>query len=195
MTTAFGDYYQYAFYLYPMIPICAYIAIDWLKEQKERYYFLITILSISVLIGVSSYLYKYNDDIKEKTGDYYLEEEYLQIVSQIPSDGSVFTRLLAKEDIMLTARAYSQQMGLLYEVPIMYDAVRAANMYDDNIRLLHQQIEDPELALGNITSMSRQYRCNYLVLPLEFDQRGDMENLGYQCVIETENYVLYKISI
>jgi hypothetical protein len=50
---------------------------------------------------------------------------------------------------------------------------------------------DPTDNLGGLIQISRAHQCNFLVLPLEADDREAMTYGGYEVLYEDETYVLY----
>ncbi len=186
-----AEEYWYVFLLLPVIPICAYCATEavLLQEKKENKIILFLALLLIALMGKRAVN---NDDILTNSENRaYIADEYLQLFMEMDVEGEPIV-LLADDSIMESARAYSQNIGLPYEVTLMNQPADVIEQfYSADLVLVHSQMQEPLNCLGNITTVARVYRCNYLILPLEADERWAMEAGGYEVLAQTEQYVLY----
>lgn len=186
-----ADEYWYVFLLLPVIPICAYCCTEavFLQEKKRDKILLFLVLVFVAAIGGRAI----NGDggLVRNDNRAYIADEYLQLFMEMDVEGESVV-LLADDTIMESARAYSQNIGLPYEVTLMNQPADVIEQfYSADLVLVHSQMQAPLNCLGNITAVARAYRCNYLVLPLEADERWAMEEGGYEVLAQTEQYVLY----
>lgn len=186
-----ADNYWSAFLLLPVIAVCAYCGtkVLWMQERKrDKIAVFFALLLIAVMTGGVP---RDDSNIIKNENRAYLPDEYVSMFEKMNiSDEPVV--LLANDDIMESARAYSANIGLPYEVTLIQQSADVVKQfYSDDLVLVHTQMQQPVNLLGNITSTARAYRCNYLILPLEADDRSAMEYGGYEALAETEHYVLY----
>lgn len=183
--------YWYVFLLLPVIPICAYCCTEavFMQEKKKDKAFIFLALALIAVIGGRA-MNGEGSPVKNENRAY-IADEYLQLFMEMDVEGEPIV-LLANDAIMESARAYSQNIGLPYEVTLINQpADVAGQFYGADLVLAHSQMQAPLNCLGNITTVARAYQCNYLILPLEADERWAMEEGGYEVLAQTEQYVLY----
>lgn len=185
-----SDQYWYVFLLLPVIGICAYCFVEAVTEQRSCTDRVIVFISLILIALIAGRVMNQNTYLQTCENRAYISDEYLQLFQEMNIEGESVV-LLANDDIMENARAYSQYIGLPYEVPLINSVEVAQQLYGEALILLHGQMQQPSSCLGNITTTARNYQCNYLILPLEADERWEMEYGGYEVLKETENYVLY----
>jgi hypothetical protein len=184
------DYWQ-VFLLLPVIAVCAYVFVEVTGMQKNRRNQWIVAAALIVIVLMSGGLLSDGNGLTRNTNRAYIDEEYLELFSKMNMEGEPIV-LLANDDIMDSARAYSQYIGLPYEVTLMNQSEEVTEQFfKQDLITVHQQIQQPAFYLGNITTVARKYQCNYLILPLDSDDRAAMESGGYMVLKETEGYVLY----
>lgn len=185
-----GEYW-YVFLLLPVIAICAYCCTEAVLMQEKKQDRLITFLALALIAVVGGRMMNDNTGLTKCENRAYIADEYLQLFEEMNIEGEPVV-LLANDDIMESARAYSQNIGLPYEVTLINQPAEVVEQfYGADLVLIHGQMQQPFNCLGNITKTARTYQCNYLILPLEADERWEMENGGYEVLTETEEYVLY----
>lgn len=183
--------YWYAFLLLPVIPVCAYACVEAVSLQEKKIDKWIVFVALALIAGVAGNFMNDNLSASPAENSAYIQQEYLDMFSEMNIEGEPVV-LLANDDIMESARAYSTNIGLPYEVALINQSKTAVDLlYSANLVLVHGQMQNPVNCLGNITATARAYQCNYLILPLEADDRGVMEYAGYEVLLETEKYVLY----
>lgn len=183
--------YWYVFLLLPVIPICAYVCVEAVSLQKKTIDKWIVFVALVLIAGVAGNFMNHNPAATPVENRACISQEYLDMFSEMNIEGEPIV-LLANDDIMESARAYSANIGLPYETTLIdrpWEEVQ--EMYDASLALVHEQMQNPLNCLGNITATARAYQCNYLVLPIEADDRSAMEHGGYEVLLETEKYVLY----
>lgn len=183
--------YWYAFLLLPVIAICAYVCVEavYLQEKKKDRW--IVFGALVLITAIAGDLMNTIDVRVEAENRAYISEEYLELFSEMNIEGEPIV-LFADDDLMENARAYSHKIGLPYEVTLINQSQDVVQQfYSADLVLAHEQMQDPTNCLGNITTVSRAYMCNYLILPIEADERWAMENGGFEVLLETEKYVLY----
>lgn len=183
--------YWYAFLVLPIIPICAYVCVEAVSLQEKKTGKWIVFWTLVLIVAVAGNVMNGNATKVAVENRAYIQQEYLDMFSEMNIEGEPVV-LLANDDIMESARAYSVNIGLPYEVSLINQSKTAVDLlYSANLVLVHGQMQNPVNCLGNITATARAYQCNYLILPLEADDRGVMEYAGYEVLLETEKYVLY----
>lgn len=183
--------YWYAFLLLPVLPICAYACTEAVTMQEKKVDKWIVFVALSLIAGVAGTWMNGNPTVLQAENRAYIQQEYLDMLSEMNIEGEPVV-LLANDDIMESARAYSTNIGLPYEVTLINQTKDVVEQfYDARLQLVHGQMQNPVNAIGSITTIARDYRCNYLILPLDADERWAMENGGYEVLLETEKYVLY----
>ncbi|MCH5279941.1 MAG: hypothetical protein J1E61_00620 [Lachnospiraceae bacterium] len=184
-----GEYW-YAFLLLPIGAICAYCFVEAVNMQKKdrKWLVFIALVFICYLAGIGL---GNRENLQKNTTRAYVDEEYLNLFLKMDVEGEPII-LLANDEILESARAYSTVILMPYEVTLVNQSREVTvQFYGDDLMLLHAQMQDPLNCLGNITKTSRRYQCNYLILPIEADERWEMENGGYRVLYETEDWVLY----
>lgn len=185
-----GEYW-YAFLLLPVIAVCAYCCVEAVLMQEKKWDRLITFGALVLIAMVAGRMMNTNAGLTECENRAYISDEYLQLFQGMNIEGEPIV-LLANDDIMESARAYNQNIGLPYEVSLINQPANVVEqIYSAPLVLVHGQMQQPLDCLGNIAKTARAYQCNYLILPLEADERWAMENGGYEVLKETEKYVLY----
>ena len=183
--------YWYVFLLLPVIPICAYCCTESVMMQEKKKDKIIVFLALVLIALIGGRAMNGVDGLVRNDNRAYIADEYLQLFMEMDVEGEPIV-LLADDAIMESARAYSQNIGLPYEVTLMNQPADVIEQfYSADLVLVHSQMQAPLNCLGNITTVARAYRCNYLILPLEADERWAMEEGGYEVLAQTEQYVLY----
>lgn len=185
-----GEYW-YAFLLLPVIAVCSYCFAEAVSMQEGRKDKIIVFFTLILIALIGGRFLNGKDDLNPNTNRAYIDDEYLQLFDAMDVEGEPII-LFANDQIMESARAYSQYIGLPYEVTLINQPAEVVGQfYGDDLVLGHAQMQQPVDCLGNITTVARAYQCNYLILPLEADERWAMENGGYEVLEETGHYVLY----
>lgn len=185
-----GEYW-YVFLLLPVIAVCSYCCVEAVFVQEKKKDKLVTFFALVLIAIIGGKFINGTEGMSPNTNRAYIADEYLQLFDAMNVEDEPIV-LLANDDIMESARAYSQYIGLPYEVTLINQPAEVvAQFYGDDLVLGHSQMQQPLNCLGNITTLARAYQCNYLILPLEADERWAMENGGYEVLKETEQYVLY----
>lgn len=183
--------YWYAFLLLPVIPVCAYCCTEAVAMQEKKKDKIIVFFALVFIAVIGGKMMNGGDFLAKNDNRAYIADEYLQLFAKMNVEGEPIV-LLADDAIMESARAYSQNIGLPYEVTLMNQPSEVvAQFYSADLVLGHSQMQAPLNCLGNITTVARAYGCNYLILPLEADERWAMEEGGYEVLVETKRYVLY----
>lgn len=130
--------------------------------------------------------YRYDDQLQRKMAE---QVDYCDIIAGIPVDAPG-TKVLASDEIMQYLRAESLNVGLLYEIGIISSDV-ADQYYDPAVCGLYKDMQDPKDRLGQIVRIMKGHQCNYLIIPLEADERWEMEQSGSSVIRENDKFVLY----
>lgn len=185
-----GEYW-YVFLLLPVIPVCSYCWVEAVSMQEKKKDKRVTFLALLLIAVICGKFISGNEGLAVNTNRAYVADEYLSLFHAMDVEGEPVV-LLANDEIMESARAYSQYIGLPYEVTLINQPAEVVEQfYGADLVLGHSQMQQPVNCLGNITTIAKAYQCNYLILPLEADERWAMENGGYEVLEETEQYVLY----
>lgn len=183
--------YWYAFLLLPVIPVCAYACVEAVSLQEKETDKWVVFVALALITGVAGSFMNANPSASPVENRAYIQQEYLDMFSEMNIEGEPVV-LLANDDIMESARAYSANIGLPYEVTLINQPPEVVEQfYGANLVLVHGQMQNPMNCMGNITATARAYQCNYLILPLGADDRSAMAYGGYEVLLETEKYVLY----
>jgi hypothetical protein len=185
-----GEYW-YVFLFLPVMAVCAYCFAEAVMMQEKKKDKLITFFALVFIALVAGRFMNANTERTSNTNRAYIADEYLEFFAQMNIEGEPIV-LLANDDMMESARAYSTNINLPYEVTLMNQPSEVVGQfYGNDLITVHGQMQQPLNCIGNITRVARAYGCNYLVLPLEADERWEMENGGYEVLIEDGQYVLY----
>ena len=156
-----------------------------MQEKKTDKW--IVFVALALIAGVAGNFMNDNPSAVAVENRACISQEYLDMFSEMNIEGEPIV-LLANDDIMESARAYSANIGLPYEVTLINQPWEVAQQfYDARLALVHGQMQNPLNCLGNITVTARAYQCNYLVLPIEADDRSAMEQARIQ--IKYEGYL------
>lgn len=186
-----ADEYWCVFLLTPIICICSYCFVEAVSMQKMRKEKMIVFIALILIAWIAGQGMNRTSALQQCENRAYIQDEYLALIKGMDVDGEPIV-LLANDDIMECARAYSSNIGLPYEVPLInQEAEVVEQFYDSRLVLVHEQMQQPAGFLGNIATTAREYQCNYLIIPVEADERWEMTNSGYEVLLETEGYVLY----
>ena len=117
-----------------------------------------------------------------------IPQPYQEIIAEIPLESNV--KVLAPDEILACLRAQSTEINLIYEVNLI-QSDDAEEYYDSGICSLHHSMQDIRNRLGQIVRIAEGNQCNYLVIPLDTDERWEMEQGGYIVLKETDEFVLY----
>lgn len=185
-----AEEYWSAFLLLPVTGVCAYCTTEAVMMREKKRDRLLTFLALAGIAVIAGGLMSGGHRAKSENRAY-IEDEYLDMFEKMNIEDEPVV-MLANDDIMESARAYSQYIGLPYEVTLISQPPEVVEQfYGADLVLLHDQMQQPINQLGNITATAKNYQCNYLILPLEADDRSAMKYGGYEVLTETENYVLY----
>lgn len=183
--------YWYVFLLLPVIPVCSYCWVEAVLMREKKKDKLVTFFALILIAVISGKFLNGKEGMNLNANRAYVADEYLKLFHAMDVEGEPIV-LLANDEIMESARAYSQYIGLPYEVALINQPAEVVKQfYGDDLVLGHAQMQQPLNCLGNITAVAKAYQCNYLILPLEADERWAMENGGYEVLEETKQYVLY----
>lgn len=186
-----AEEYWYVFLVLPVIPMCAYCCTEAVLLQEKKRDRIFTFLALVLIAVIGGRAMNGNAGLMKNDNRAYIAEEYLQLFTEMDVEDEPIV-LLANDSIMESARAYSQNINLPYEVTLINQPPDVVEQfYSADLVLAHNQMQAPLNCLGNITTVARAYRCNYLILPLEADERWAMEEGGYEVLAQTEQYVLY----
>lgn len=169
----------------PIVPLCAYALVCFCggKQKKTKAVsaaFLILICLLGLCGGLRRGCANNTDDL--------IPEEYRKMIALLPD--SADTKVLAGDDILTCIRAKSAAVSLLYE-PSYINSNLSAEYYDAAVLAVHADLQDPNGKLGNIVRVMEGNQCNYLILPIDADERWAMEQNGFAVVYESQDYVMY----
>lgn len=179
--------YRLLFSGLPIIPACAYCLSavpQWMKEKNRIAGIITMIFLMSFFITIIGE----NNQINRKKSEGIIPQSYKEIIAEIPLESNV--KVLAPDEILTCLRTQSTEINLIYEVNLI-QSDRAEKYYDLAVCSLHHIMQDPKNHLGQIVQMAKGNQCNYLVIPLETDERWEMEQGGYIVLKETDEFVLY----
>lgn len=190
----FGQYgYWHLALLLPVVPVCAYVILHLIISCRKIEGKRIVVLLLMVLFLFPALLMTNQSQRSKKETDAYIKQELVDIFEATPYTERRVV-LLGDDEVMEAARAYSQQIELPYEVPMMNDDLKEVEKrYEPSLIAVHQNLqkEDSLLYIGAIASIAREYECNYIVLPWDEISRYDLAYGGYEIILETEHYILY----
>lgn len=179
--------YWLLFSALPVIPACSYCLSavpSWIKEKNKTAGIIMT--AFILFFGVAVVLGSDRNERKKSEG--MIPQSYQEIIAEIPFESNV--KVLAPDEILTCLRMQSTDINLIYEVNLI-QSDQAEKYYDSALCSLHHIMHDSKNHLGQIVLMAKGNQCNYLVLPLETDERWEMEQGGYIVLKETDEFVLY----
>lgn len=179
--------YRLLFSGLPIIPSCSYCLSavpGWIKEKNKTAGIIMT--AFMLFLGVAVVLESDWNERKKSEG--MIPQSYQEIVAEIPLESNV--KVLAPDEILTCLRAQSTEINLIYEVNLIQSDY-AEKYYNSGICSLHYSMQDPTNRLGQIARIAEGNQCNYLVIPLDTDERWEMEQGGYIVLKETDEFVLY----
>lgn len=179
--------YRLLFSGLPIIPACSYCLSavpGWIKEKNKTAGIIMT--AFMLFLGVAVVLESDWNERKKSEG--MIPQSYQEIVAEIPLESNV--KVLAPDEILTCLRAQSTEINLIYEVNLIQSDY-AEKYYNSGICSLHYSMQDPTNRLGQIARIAEGNQCNYLVIPLDTDERWEMEQGGYIVLKETDEFVLY----
>lgn len=179
--------YRLLFLSLPIIPACSYCISavpGWIKEKNKTAGIIMTVFML--FLGVAVVLE--TDWNARKKSEGMIPQPYQEIIAEIPLESNV--KVLAPDEILACLRAQSTEINLIYEVNLI-QSDDAEEYYDSGICSLHHSMQDIRNRLGQIVRIAEGNQCNYLVIPLDTDERWEMEQGGYIVLKETDEFVLY----
>lgn len=183
--------YWYAFMLLPVTAVCGYCfveAVNMQEKGKKRWIVFLALLFICYLAGVGL---GSRGDLQRSTNRAYLNEEYLELFAKMDVEGEPVV-MLANDIVLENARAYSSYLSMPYEPTLISQSKDVAiQFYSEDMITLYERVQDPAGHLASIVRGARKYQCNYVILPIEADDREAMENMDYRVLFESDNWVLY----
>lgn len=171
------------------IPVLGYAMAKWWEQaEKKEVRRVQCFFTICFICFMAFGLYGAVQTKRISDVDELIPVECRSIIRRLPDQTE--TKVLAPDDIMLYIRAESADIDLLYEVYYM-NSVHADKYYDAAVCAAHDAMADPKDKLGSIVQIMNGNGCNYLILPLNADERWAMEQSGFLNICETEDYVVY----
>lgn len=173
----------------PVVLAAAYCIVTiphWIRNNKK-----LLAAGSAVCIGVliTGMLAEPRIETESRNADHGVWSDCEDIVSEIPLDDPM-TKVLAPDEVMEYLRAGSMNVGLLYE-PGLITSDHAENYYDTAVLAIHESMLEPKNKLGQIVQIVKGNQCSYLIIPLEADERWEMEQGGFSVIKENDKFVLY----
>lgn len=185
--------YYIAFYILPIYVLVPYIGTRFLEECKKwREKLSVCIVYVLILILVGSYNYQNNYFTTLTWSNNKLEvSEEIKNISYLLADYDYVKAIVPKE-VCEQIKEYDTHIKLLYGSDIIEGRLSNKNNAEEQrLRLIYQDIASAPESFEKIAGWAQQCECNCIIQKREYQDDETAQVLGYQCVGETENYLIY----
>ena len=176
-----GTYYR-ILWLMPMTVVIAYAGCKVVSHH----------IKLGVLIGcivlAISGTYVYNSQhISKATNPYHLPQETIEICDMIkPAEGEERVWALFPAEQVHFVRQYTTTI----QMPFGRDNL--VESWDRIIHPLYTLLQQEVIPVEELSELSIESYCNYIILLKTMEVEGDLEEYGIELIGETENYLVYR---
>jgi len=176
-----GTYYR-ILWLLPMTVIIAYAGCKAIGHHTR----LGVLIGCIVLIISGTYVYN-SQYITKAENPYHLPQETIELCEMImPEEGEERVWAVFPVEQVHFVRQYTTTI----QMPFGRDNLVGTWYYEQNplYTLLLQEV----IPVEELSELSIEYYCNYIILLKTMEVEGDMEEYGIELIGETENYLVYR---
>ena len=183
--------YVRLYWLLPISLVLAFLCVKLVTKAKKWKRIAVALICAGIIIYTGNYMFT-EESYTKMTNFYKIPDDVIEICDFIEEDVKNNGQKLEKTRIVVPAKyssyiyQYNGKFKILYgrysEYPPYYTIA-------ENIRLL---MEEPELDVKAICEGAHASDCAYIVIDANKSKKGKFIKYGYEKLIETENYVIYK---
>lgn len=176
-----GTYYR-ILWLMPMTVVIAYAGC----KAIGRHVKMGVLLGCLVLIVSGSYVYS-SEHITPAENLYHLPQETIEICDMIkPAEGEERVWALFPAEQVHFVRQYTTTI----QMPFGRDNL--VESWDRVIHPLYTLLQQEVIPVEELSKLSIESYCNYIILLKTMNVEGDLEEYGIKLIGETENYYVYR---
>ena len=176
-----GTYYR-ILWLMPMTVVIAYAGCKAIGHHIKAG----VIIGCLVLIISGTYVYN-SPHISKATNPYHLPQETIEICDMIkPAEGEERVWALFPAEQVHFVRQYTTT------IQMPYGRESLVTTWKGDPHPLYTLLQQEVIPVDELSEMSIEYFCNYIVLLKTMEVEGDLEEYGIKLIGETENYLVYR---
>lgn len=176
-----GTYYR-ILWLMPMTVVIAYAGCKAIGHHVK----VGVLLGCLVLIISGTYVYN-SPHITKATNPYHLPQETVEICDMIkPAEGEERVWALFPAEQVHFVRQYTTTI----QMPFGRESLVTSWIGDPHP--LYMLLQQETIPVDELSEMSIEYFCNYIILLKTMEVEGDLEEYGIKLIGETENYLVYR---
>lgn len=178
-----GTYYR-VLWLMPMTVVIAYAGCRLISHHLK----LGVLIACIVLVLGGTCVYK-SQYITKAQNAYHLPQETIDICEMIrPAEGEERVWALFPVEQVHYVRQYTTTIQLPFGRESIEDSWGFINIKHPLYELLQME----EIPAKDLSEMSIEYYCNYIILLKSMKVDGDLAEYGIELIGETENYLVYR---
>ncbi len=176
-----GTYYR-ILWLMPMTVVIAYAGCKAIGHHVK----VGVLLGCLVLIISGTYVYN-SPHITKATNPYHLPQETVEICDMIkPAEGEERVWALFPAEQVHFVRQYTTTI----QMPFGRESL--VTTWKGEPHPLYTLLQQETIPVEELSEMSIEYFCNYIILLKTMEVEGDLEEYGIKLIGETENYLVYR---
>ena len=176
-----GTYYR-ILWLMPMTVVIAYAGCKAIGHHVK----VGVLLGCLVLIISGTYVYN-SPHITKATNPYHLPQETVEICDMIkPAEGEERVWALFPAEQVHFVRQYTTTI----QMPFGRESLVTSWIGDPHP--LYMLLQQETIPVDELSEMSIEYFCNYIILLKTMEVEGDLKEYGIELIGETENYLVYR---
>lgn len=172
------------------------------EKRSEKWIVAIALTLICVMACGTSFSRTRFDKVENQ---YRIPTEAVEIFDAVTEQAENVT-MIAPNELMEYASAYTSKIQFYYDLELM-QSDENSKVYEPAVVDLYEAVQYGENGLGKVTSRAKEFGCTYLIFekveanPDElyaglgayvFHESWAMEAGGYELVLDTEHYVVYR---
>ena len=176
-----GTYYR-ILWLMPMTVVIAYAGCKMIGHHIR----LGVIIGCVVLAISGTYVYA-SQHISKAENLYHLPQETIEICDMIkPAEGEERVWALVPAEQVHFIRQYTT------EIQLPFGRENLVVTWNGENHPLYTLLQQEVIPVDELSELSIEYFCNYIVLLKTMEVEGDLEEYGIKLIGETENYLVYR---
>ena len=178
-----GTYYR-ILWLMPMTVVIAYAGCKLIGHHVK-----LGVLIACIVIVISG-TYVYNSPyISKAQNPYHLPQETVEICEMIrPAEGEERVWAVFPAEQVHFVRQYTTTI----QMPYGRESIEASWDFECIKNPLYVLLQKEVIPAEELSELSIEYYCNYIVLLKSMKVEGDLQEYGIELIGETENYLVYR---
>ena len=187
------EYTRYVrlYWLVPISFILAYLCVKMVEKTKNWKRIILAFICSGVIIYTGNYMFT-EESYTKIMNPYKLPDDIIEMCDFIEEDVRFSDKKMEETRIVVSSLYSSYIHQYNGKVKLLYGRYNDSYQRYDIAQKMMILMEAPELDVKSICACAYESDCDYIVIDANKPCKGKFIKYGYEKLIETEDYIIYK---